>query len=61
MVPALLEVFSDLRLAVRQVRKQPGMTLSVIVTLALGVEASMAVSSLLYEALLKSMRTQPGK
>ncbi len=46
---------SDLRFAWRQVRRQPGFAISVIVVLALGIGASTAVFSVLYEALLKPL------
>lgn len=55
MATALPEVFNDLRFALRQMRKQPGMAMSAVMTLALGIGASTAVFSLLYEALLKPL------
>jgi len=55
MTPRLPELFPDLRFALRQVRKQPGVAASAILTLALGIGTSTAVFSLLYEALLKPL------
>ncbi len=44
---------SDVRFAWRQARRRPGFALTAFVVLALGVGASTAVFSVLYEALLK--------
>ena len=55
MATTLPEVLNDLRFALRQMRKQPGVAASAIATLALGIGASTAVFSLLYGALLKPL------
>ena len=46
---------SDLRFALRQLKKQPGFALTTILVLALGIGASTAVFSVLYGALLKPL------
>lgn len=49
---ALPSLTSDLRFAVRQLRKTPAFSLSVILTLALGIGATTAIFSLVYAVLL---------
>jgi predicted permease len=48
-------VLSDLREALRQLRKAPGVTTTAIVTLALGIGATSAIFTLVHQVMLKSL------
>ena len=48
-------MFSDLRFALRQLRKSPGFAVAAVVTLALGIGATTAIFSLMDQALLRSL------
>jgi predicted permease len=48
-------VVSDLRYALRQMRRGPVLTITAILTLGLGIGATTAVFSLIYAAMLKSL------
>ncbi|HYK38079.1 ABC transporter permease [Alloacidobacterium sp.] len=47
-----MQIFQDLRYAVRQLRKNPGFALTAILTLALGIGATTAVFSVAYGVLI---------
>jgi putative ABC transport system permease protein len=48
-------MLADLRDAVRQLRKAPGFSTTVVITLALGIGATTAIFTLVHQVMLKSL------
>ncbi|MHB8303036.1 MAG: ADOP family duplicated permease [Acidobacteriaceae bacterium] len=55
MWPWIESLWADVKFALRQLRKSPGFTATVILTLALGIGANTAIFSLTYAILLQSL------
>jgi putative ABC transport system permease protein len=53
--PSLESVLQDLRFAVRQLRRQPGFTAAVVLTLGLGIGANVAIFSVIYSVLVRPL------
>src|SRR3569833_1425316 len=54
-LPALETIIHDLRDAMRHLRKAPGFSATVIITLALGIGATTAIFTLVHQVMLKSL------
>lgn len=48
-------MFADLRSALRQLRKAPGVTVTALATLALGIGPTTAIFTLVHQVMLKSL------
>lgn len=51
----MLSILQELRYGLRQLRKAPGFALTVVLTLALGIGATVAIFTLVYDVMLKPL------